>query len=95
MLKEGAREVSPARAAPGVGWRPRFREGDVVRTVGGGRSYDRGDIVEVTGKAFYYRVDYGLGLFYLIREENLEPFDEGDPLSEPPRSFVPPILPFT
>jgi hypothetical protein len=95
MLKDAAREVSPTKVTPESGWRPRFRAGDVVRTMGGGRSYDRGEIVEVTEKAFYYKVDYALGFFYLIREENLEPFDEEDPLSEPPRSFVPTVLPFT
>lgn len=77
---------------PKPGWDHRFRIGDVVRTVGGGGSYNRGEIAEIAEKERYYRVDYGLGFPSLIREENLEPFDPENPLSEPPRSFVPPIL---
>lgn len=40
----------------------------------------------------YYRVDYGPGFPALIRKENLELFDGRNPLSEPQRSFVPPVL---
>ena len=83
-----ARNVLPRRV-----WSPRFRLGDEVRTVGGGGPYDRGRIVEIAEQKRYYRVDYGLGYPSTIREENLEPFDEGDHLSEPPKSFVSPILP--
>ncbi len=78
---------------PRRSWNHRFRVGDEVRTVGGGGPYDRGRIVEVAEKERYYRVDYGLGYASTIREENLEPFDEGDHLSEPPKSFVSPIPP--
>lgn len=77
------------------GWDHRFWVGDGVRTVGGSGLYNRGQIIEVAEEEKYYRVDYGSGPPSLIREENLEPFDEKNPLSEPPRSFVPPIVPFT
>lgn len=73
-------------------WDHKFRVGDVIRTIGGSGSYDRGDIVEVTEDQKYYRVDFGLGIPYLIREENLELRDEEDPLVDPPRSFVPPVV---
>ena len=65
-----------------------------MRTVGGGGAYNRGEIVEVAEKENYYRVNYGMGFPSLIMEENLEPFGEKAPLSEPPRSYVPPLLPF-
>lgn len=87
------RSVPGKEIAPGSPRNPRFRVGDVVRTVGGGGAYNRGEIVEVAEED-YYRVNYGMGFPSLIREENLEPFDEKDPLSEPPRSYVPPLLPF-
>ena len=74
-------------------WPHRFRVGAVVRVRGGGGSYDRGEIVAVAADEKYYRVDFGLGFDSLLREEDLEPFDEEDPLSRPPRSFVPPLLP--
>lgn len=89
-----ARNVSEKDGASEPGWDHRFRVGDVVRMVGGGGSYNRGEIVEVAEQENYYRVDYGLGLLSLIREESLAPFDGNDPLSEPPRSFIPPILPW-
>lgn len=89
-----ARDVSSTEVAPEPGWDPKFRVGDVVRTVGGGGSYNRGEILEVTEEDKYYRVGYGRDFPSLIREENLEPFDERNPLSKLPRSFVSPILPF-
>lgn len=95
--KEGAhhvRSVLGKEVVPEPGWDHRFRVGDVVRTVGGGGSYNRGEIVGVAEEEKYYRVDYGLGFPALIRQENLVPFDYKNPLSEPPRSFVPPIIPF-
>ncbi len=92
MIARGRRaRGGTVRACPG--WEHRFRVGAAVRTVGGSGSYERGEIVEVTEES-HYRVDYGLGFLALIGEENLEPFDEENPLSEPPRSFVPPILPW-
>lgn len=86
------KSVPGGRTVPQRSWNHRFRVADEVRTVGGGGPYDRGRIVEVTEREKHYRVDYGLGYPSTIREENLEPFDEGDPLSEPPKSFVPPIV---
>ena len=83
------------RAGPRPVWSHRFRVGDEVRTVGGSGSYDRGRIVEVAQRERYYRVDYGLGHPSTIREENLEAFDESNPVSGLPRGFVPPILPFS
>ncbi len=77
-----------------VSWIPGFRVGDMVRTVGASGSYSRGEVVEAAREGRYYRVDYGRGFPTLIREENLAPFDEGNPLSRPPRSFVPPVPPF-
>ncbi len=92
-IRSDAQNVSRKEVTPESGWNYRFRVGDVVRTVGGSGAYDRGEVVEVAEEERYYRVDYGLGFPYLIREENLERFDEKNPLSEPPRSFVPPVLP--
>lgn len=94
--KESAREVwgvSGEESVPEPGWDHRFGVGDVVRTVGGGGAYSCGEIVGVAEEK-YYRVDYGLGFPSLIREENLARFDEKKALSQPPRSFAPPILPF-
>lgn len=90
---EEIHDVSWKEVATKPGWNPKFRVGDVVRTMGGGGSYNRGAIVEVSREEKYYMVDYGRDFPALIREENLAPFDERNPLSRPPRSFVPPILP--
>lgn len=89
---EEAHDISWKEVVLEPSWDSRFRVGDVVRTVGGSGSFNRGEVVEV-GEEKYYRVDYGRSFPFLIREENLEPFDGSAPLSEPPRSFVPPILP--
>ena len=97
MFREAIRSATPnnprKEVAPESAWDHRFRVGDVVRTVGGGGAYNRGEIVEVAEAERYYRVDYGLGFPSLIREENLEAFDEKDPLIDLPRSFRPPVLP--
>ena len=91
---EMARPQVPEDVALAPDWHPIFRLGSVVRTSSEGGAYDRGEIVELAQQPRYYRVDYGLGFPVLVREENLEPFDGNDPLSEPPRSFVPPVPPF-
>lgn len=88
------RSVFGKKVTQEPGWDHRFQVGDVVRTVGGSGSYNRGQIIEVAEEEKYYRVDYGLGFPSLIREENLEPFDEKNLLPEPPRSFATPIVPF-
>ena len=88
MIEEARREPSGDVArAPDRG--PRFRVGDAVRTLGG-VAYERGEVAE---KPRSYKVDYGSGFLTSIREENLERFDGSDPLSKPPNSFVPPMLP--
>lgn len=88
-----ARPRAPEEVAHAPAPRPRFRVGDVVGTVGGTGAYTRGEIVGVAHGPRYYRVDFGPGVAVLVREENLEPFDGNDLLSEPPGSFVPPVPP--
>src|SRR3712207_5194435 len=61
-----ARNVSGKEIAPESPWNHRFRVGDVVQTVGGGGSYDRGEIVVVAEEENYYRVNYGLSFQSLI-----------------------------
>lgn len=98
LSNKGTHKAKVAGAAtsgtlPEARWDHKFRVGDVIRTIGGSGSYARGEIAEIAEDDKYYRVDFGLGLPSLIREENLELRDEDDPLLDLPRSFVPPVVP--
>lgn len=82
------------KAASQPDWDRWFKVGDVTRAVSGGGTYNRGQIVKITGKERYCRVDYGRPFCSRVRKEHLEPFNEKGLVSGRPRSFSLPPQPF-